>query len=164
MHQRRRVRLHPESAGLNKAAFRQLTSVGAGRLRRLRGLGLRRFWRWRLRCGLCRRLRRGCRLGGRRLDGFRLDTVNFYFHDARLPDDPADPRKRDTPANRPYDLQYHLHSQNQAENLGFLSRMRALLDEYVEPKLDAGVNDELLDYIARREREIPAADALNQDL
>ncbi len=39
-----------------------------------------------------------------------------------------------------------------------------LLNEYVEPTLDAGVNDALLDYIARREREIPAADALNQDL
>jgi trimethylamine--corrinoid protein Co-methyltransferase len=44
-----------------------------------------------------------------------------------------------------------------------LIRVRALLDEYVEPKLDAGVNDALLDYIARREREIPPADALNQD-
>jgi trimethylamine--corrinoid protein Co-methyltransferase len=29
--------------------------------------------------------------------------------------------------------------------------------------LDAAVNEQLLDYIARREREIPAADALNQD-
>ncbi len=45
-----------------------------------------------------------------------------------------------------------------------MTRARDLLNEYVEPTLDAGVNDELLDYIARREREIPAADALNQDL
>ncbi|WP_375279750.1 trimethylamine methyltransferase family protein [Pseudooctadecabacter sp.] len=44
-----------------------------------------------------------------------------------------------------------------------LTRVRTLLDEYVEPTLDAGVNEALLDYIARREREIPAADALNQD-
>ncbi|MGB7320836.1 MAG: trimethylamine methyltransferase family protein [Albidovulum sp.] len=44
-----------------------------------------------------------------------------------------------------------------------LIRARALLNEYEEPKLDAGVNEALLDYIARREREIPAADALNQD-
>jgi trimethylamine--corrinoid protein Co-methyltransferase len=43
------------------------------------------------------------------------------------------------------------------------TRARDLLNEYVEPSLDAGVNDALLDYIARREREIPAADALNQD-
>ena len=44
------------------------------------------------------------------------------------------------------------------------TRARDLLNEYEEPKLDAGVNEALLDYIARREREIPAADALNQDL
>ena len=45
-----------------------------------------------------------------------------------------------------------------------LKRVRDLLEAYEEPTLDAGVNDALLDYIARREREIPAADALNQDL
>ena len=44
-----------------------------------------------------------------------------------------------------------------------LIRARTMLDEYEEPKLDAGVNEELLDYIARREREIPPADALNQE-
>ena len=44
-----------------------------------------------------------------------------------------------------------------------LRKARAMLNEYEEPKLDAGVNEALLDYIARREREIPAADALNQD-
>jgi len=44
-----------------------------------------------------------------------------------------------------------------------LTKARAMLGEYAEPKLDAGVNEALLDYIARREREIPAADALNQD-
>lgn len=45
-----------------------------------------------------------------------------------------------------------------------LQRVRDLLNEYEEPHLDVAVNDELLDYIARREREIPAADALNLDL
>src|SRR5210317_212990 len=44
-----------------------------------------------------------------------------------------------------------------------LKRARDLLSEYEEPKLDEAVNEHLLDYIARREREIPAADALNQD-
>ena len=45
-----------------------------------------------------------------------------------------------------------------------LIRARTMLNEYEEPKLDAARNEELLDYVARREREIPAADALNQDL
>ena len=44
-----------------------------------------------------------------------------------------------------------------------LKRVRDLLGDYEEPKLDEGVNEALLDYIARREREIPAADALNQE-
>jgi len=44
-----------------------------------------------------------------------------------------------------------------------LQRVRDLLNEYEEPALDPGVNEALLDYIARREREIPAVEALNQD-
>jgi trimethylamine--corrinoid protein Co-methyltransferase len=44
-----------------------------------------------------------------------------------------------------------------------LNKARAMLNEYEEPKLDEGVNEALLDYIARREREIPPVDALNQD-
>jgi trimethylamine--corrinoid protein Co-methyltransferase len=44
-----------------------------------------------------------------------------------------------------------------------LNYARSLLADYEEPKLDDAVNEALLDYIARREREIPAADALNQE-
>lgn len=44
-----------------------------------------------------------------------------------------------------------------------LAHVKSLLADYVEPKLDAGVDEALRDYIARREREIPAADALNQE-
>ena len=44
-----------------------------------------------------------------------------------------------------------------------LKYARKLLSEYEEPPLDPGIDEALQDYIARREREIPAADALNQD-
>jgi trimethylamine--corrinoid protein Co-methyltransferase len=44
-----------------------------------------------------------------------------------------------------------------------LGYARKLLEEYQEPALDPSVNEALLDYIARREREIPAAEALNQE-
>ncbi|MEM7529244.1 MAG: trimethylamine methyltransferase family protein [Pseudomonadota bacterium] len=44
-----------------------------------------------------------------------------------------------------------------------LARAEALLAEYEEPALDAAIDEALLDYIARREREIPAEDALNQE-
>jgi len=43
-----------------------------------------------------------------------------------------------------------------------LTRARKLLSEYQEPKLDIAKDDELRAYIARREREIPEADELNQ--
>ncbi len=43
-----------------------------------------------------------------------------------------------------------------------LAHARKLLSEYQEPKLDEAKNEALLDYIARREREIPASDELNQ--
>ena len=43
-----------------------------------------------------------------------------------------------------------------------LTHARKLLLEYQEPALDVAKDEELRDYIARREREIPAADELNQ--
>ena len=58
----------------------------------------------------------------RGVDGFRLDTVNFYFHDALLRDDPADFRRKTQPEANPYGMQYHLFSKNQPENLAFLER------------------------------------------
>ena len=44
-----------------------------------------------------------------------------------------------------------------------LNHARKLLDEYQEPTLDPAMDEALLDYVARREREIPAVDALNQE-
>jgi trimethylamine--corrinoid protein Co-methyltransferase len=43
-----------------------------------------------------------------------------------------------------------------------LEYARKLLSEYQEPKLDEAKDEALRDYIARREREIPARDELNQ--
>ncbi|GLO75207.1 putative alpha-glucosidase [Phaeobacter italicus] len=70
----------------------------------------------------------------RGVDGFRLDTINFYFHDAELRSNPAlPPEQRNAtiaPSVNPYNHQEHLYSKNQPENLAFLGRFRALLDEY----------------------------------
>ncbi|KAG1715495.1 putative alpha-glucosidase [Nymphon striatum] len=70
----------------------------------------------------------------RGVDGFRLDTINFYFHDAQLRSNPALPKdqRNDTiaPSVNPYNHQEHLYSKNQPENLDFLRRFRSLLDEY----------------------------------
>jgi len=44
-----------------------------------------------------------------------------------------------------------------------LKEVDKLLNTYEEPSLDPAVNEALLDYIARREREIPAVEALNTE-
>jgi trimethylamine--corrinoid protein Co-methyltransferase len=44
-----------------------------------------------------------------------------------------------------------------------LNLAKAKLNEYEEPKLDQAINDELLDFIARRESEIPDDGGLNED-
>jgi len=70
----------------------------------------------------------------RGVDGFRLDTINFYVHDAQLRDNPPLPpeARNDTIAPRvnPYNHQDHLYSKNRPENLEFLARFRATMDEY----------------------------------
>ncbi|MER8573167.1 alpha-glucosidase family protein [Mesorhizobium sp. M1338] len=70
----------------------------------------------------------------RGVDGFRLDTINFYFHSQGLEDNPPlPPEERNdqtAPAVNPYNYQDHLYDKSRPENLGFLERFRALLDEY----------------------------------
>jgi len=70
----------------------------------------------------------------RGVDGFRLDTANFYFHDAALrdnpPRDPDRPLTGDQTAANPYSMQAHRYDKTQPENLAFLARLRALLDRY----------------------------------
>ncbi len=70
----------------------------------------------------------------RGVDGFRLDTINFYFCDEKLRDNPAlPPEERNdsiAPAVNPYNYQRHLYDKNRPENLDFLRRLRALMDEY----------------------------------
>ncbi len=75
-------------------------------------LGTMRFW-----------LERG-------VDGFRMDTVNFYFHDKKLRNDAANFLPNAQDEWNPYNMLYHLFSKNQPENLIFLQKMRALLDEF----------------------------------
>jgi len=67
----------------------------------------------------------------RGVDGFRLDTVNFYFHDKLLRNDAANPKiDLEQGEWNPYNYLYHIYSKNQPENLVFLQAMRALMEEY----------------------------------
>ena len=68
------------------------------------------------------------------VDGFRLDVVNFYFHDRELRDNP--PRDDDLgPAVQfegedPYSQQNHIYDKSRPENLDFLRKLRTLMDKY----------------------------------
>ncbi len=70
----------------------------------------------------------------RGVDGFRLDTINYYFHDRLLRDNPALPQEErnatTAPSVNPYNYQDHIHSKNQPENLEFLRRIRQTTDSY----------------------------------
>ena len=70
----------------------------------------------------------------RGVDGFRLDAINFCFHDRLLRDNPPKPPElrvgRGFSPDNPYAFQYHHHNNTQPENVAFLERIRALLDQY----------------------------------
>ncbi|WDR02419.1 alpha glucosidase [Devosia algicola] len=67
----------------------------------------------------------------RGIDGFRFDTVNYFFHDEMLRSNPPARRPEHLPyAVNPYDMQEHVYSKSRPENVVFLTRVRALLDEF----------------------------------
>ncbi len=69
----------------------------------------------------------------RGVSGFRLDTVNYYFHDRELRDNPPAPaglKSLSVTMVNPYSRQLHLYDKDRPENLAFLERLRALMDEY----------------------------------
>ncbi len=70
----------------------------------------------------------------RGVNGFRLDTINFYFADKLLRDNPALPveqrNDRIAPAVNPYNHQLHTRSKNQPETLDFLRRLRAVMNPF----------------------------------
>ncbi|MGV8938006.1 MAG: alpha-glucosidase [Allorhizobium sp.] len=71
----------------------------------------------------------------RGVDGFRLDTANYYFHDRQLRDNPPmvfdeESAGLDASDVNPYGMQDHLYDKTQPENVEFFKRFRALLDQY----------------------------------
>ncbi len=70
----------------------------------------------------------------RGVDGFRLDTINFYMHDKELRDNPPLPKEMRNasiaPSVNPYNHQEHIYSKNQPENLEFLKKLRAVMEPF----------------------------------
>jgi alpha-glucosidase len=85
------------------------------------------------------------------VDGYRLDTVNFYFHDALLRDNPGrgKPDGEDPAVNsvNPYGWQRHVYDKSRPENLAFLRRLRQLLDRYPNTTMVGEIGDD--DGLAR---------------
>lgn len=82
----------------------------------------------------------------RGIDGFRLDTANFYAHDAELRDNPPRPDDMEPTAGsgraNPYAMQQHIYDKSRPENLGILKRFRALVDRYPDKFLLGEVADD----------------------
>jgi len=70
----------------------------------------------------------------RGVNGFRLDTINFYVHDSELRDNPGLPPDRRNatiaPSVNPYNHQEHLYDKNRPENIDFLRKLRALMEPF----------------------------------
>jgi alpha-glucosidase len=66
------------------------------------------------------------------VDGFRLDTVNFYYHDRQLRSNPPAQVRDQMSAHEtnPYGWQNHTFDKNQPEVVQFIEKFRALLDRY----------------------------------
>ncbi|MFM5930699.1 MAG: alpha-glucosidase [Novosphingobium sp.] len=61
------------------------------------------------------------------VDGFRLDALNFAFHNRTLENNP--PRANPNPT-RPHDFQQLVNNMSQPELVPFVERLRALMDRY----------------------------------
>jgi alpha-glucosidase len=85
------------------------------------------------------------------VDGYRLDTANFYFHDASLRDNPprGEPTGEDPAVSsvNPYAWQWHKHDKSQPENLVFLKALRELLNQYPNTTMVGEIGDD--DGLAR---------------
>ena len=66
----------------------------------------------------------------RGLDGFRLDTVNYYVHDDQLRSNPPAQSRPQEIVTDLFGMQDNIYNKNRPENLAFLERLRALTDQY----------------------------------
>lgn len=98
----------------------------------------------------------------RGVDGFRLDTVNFYRHDPALRDNPAVNAALPAAESRPftpYRLQRHVYDKSRPETLPLLRRLRRVLDAYPDRMALAEVEDDA--QIKRAAEYTAAADLLH---
>ncbi len=83
----------------------------------------------------------------RGVHGFRLDTVNFYFHDKELRDNPIrNPESISVglqiETEVPYTMQAHIYDKSRPENIGFLKKLRTLMDKYPDTMTLGEIGDD----------------------
>ncbi|MDQ2077316.1 alpha-glucosidase family protein [Marinimicrobium sp. ABcell2] len=97
----------------------------------------------------------------RGVDGFRLDAINFCFHDQQLRNNPSKPeaerKGRGFTTDNPYAYQRHLYDNTRPENLSFLKRLRQLIDKHPGVVTLGEISSEdslktMADYTAGNER------------
>ena len=79
------------------------------------------------------------------VDGFRLDTCNFYLHDPLLRDNPPfEGTSTDLSVRKsnPYGYQQHVYDKSQKGNLEFLKKLRDLTERYPERVLLGEIGDD----------------------
>ena len=79
------------------------------------------------------------------VDGFRLDTINFYYQDPEFKNNPP-LKKRDennphSSSFNPYFYQEHLYDRMYKDNIPFLEKLRALSDKYKDKMYMGEIGD-----------------------
>jgi len=86
----------------------------------------------------------------RGVDGVRMDACVFHFHDQQLRSNPpALVRDTSTVTDvNPYGMQAHIYDKTQPENIAFLQKVRALLNEYGAVSIGEVSSDDALAQMA----------------
>jgi alpha-glucosidase len=66
----------------------------------------------------------------RGVHGFRLDAIDFMFHDPALRDNPPRPLTAGNVPVRPFGMQQHVHDMLQPQTMEFMARLRGLMRDY----------------------------------
>ncbi len=83
----------------------------------------------------------------RGVDGFRLDVINFLFHDTALRNNPPkDPEKEGWSSQftkpDPYSMQHHVYDKSRPEGLLFAEKFRQMMNEYPGTMTLAEIGDD----------------------
>lgn len=93
----------------------------------------------------------------RGVDGFRLDVINFLFHDRDLRDNPVRTHTKTPPMATLF--QRHIMDRSRPETVGFLADLRAVMDAYPDRMAVGEIFDE--DPLARQVEYTTGPDALH---